>query len=72
MVFDLLFFFNLALLITHELDAIQCHEWRMFPFICQLNDELAYRVFTILHVPLLALIFWFLSRPDDRVQYGFR
>ncbi len=72
MIFDLLFYFNLALLITHELDAIQCHKWRMFPFICRLNDELAYRVFTILHVPLLALIFWFLSHPDDRVHYWFQ
>ena len=72
MIFDLLFYINLALLITHELDAIQCHEWRMFPFIWRLNDESAYRVFILLHVPLLALIFWLISRPDVHLNFWFQ
>jgi hypothetical protein len=52
------FFLGLALLLTHELDAIRCKEWRIFPGTSRLGDEAGYRTFTALHVPLYAIILW--------------
>ncbi|MCE7948466.1 MAG: hypothetical protein DYG88_13665 [Chloroflexi bacterium CFX4] len=53
---NLLFLINVAWLTAHELDAIQQHEWRFFPFLASFGDVTAYRIFTFLHVPLLVLI----------------
>ncbi len=57
-VIDLLFFINFAWLATHELDAIKHHEWRIFFYSLPLADVTAYRIFTLVHVPLFALIIW--------------
>ena len=53
---DLIFYLGIACLFTHELDAIQRHEWRIFPFLRKLKDETAFYIFTLLHIPL-----WFFS-----------
>lgn len=53
---SLLFLVNIALLNAHELDAIQQHEWRFFPFLRPFSDATAYRIFVAAHVPLLVLI----------------
>ncbi len=47
-----------ALVIGHELDAIQQKEWRIFPGTNLLPDQLGFRVFTALHVPLFMLLNW--------------
>lgn len=72
MTIDLLFYIGLALLLTHELDAVQRHEWRMFPFICKLKDDVAYYVFITLHVPLLVLLLWLMCHPSEDVRYWFQ
>ena len=69
---DLFFWLNLALLLAHELDAIRRREWRMFVFLNRLDDERAHQLFTLLHVPLFILIFWFLSRPHQPVYFWFQ
>ena len=53
---ELVFLMGLACLFTHELDAIQQHEWRFFFAWTPLSDAAAYRVFTAAHVPLFVLI----------------
>lgn len=35
------FMLGLALLLVHELDAVRCHEWRMFPGLFALSDRWA-------------------------------
>lgn len=57
---ELFFFIGLSFILTHELDAIKRHEWRIFPFTSFLNDQWGYWVFTGLHVPLFLTLFWFL------------
>ena len=57
------FYLNLALLFTHELDAIRHHEWRIFFFLKPFDDETAYRIFTGLHVPLFMMI---IALADDQ------
>ena len=47
------FLFGLALLLVHELDAVRCHEWRIFPGLSALPDRWGLRLFVLLHVPLL-------------------
>jgi len=69
---NLLFWLNLALLLVHELDAVRRQEWRMFVFLNRLDDERAHQLFALLHVPLLILIFWFLSRPHQPVYIWFQ
>ena len=54
-----LYFLTLALLTTHEIDAVKRHEWRLLPGLSRLNDEDGFNWFTALHVPLFFLIFYF-------------
>jgi hypothetical protein len=49
-------FWGLAFLMSHELDAVNCQEWRMLPLLNFLDDNVGYQVFTILHVPIFAAI----------------
>jgi hypothetical protein len=59
---DLIYVLALCFLVAHELDAIDQHEWRFF--FRFLDDRAGYRLFTTLHVPLLAIILWNIqSRP---------
>lgn len=51
---------NLTLLIIHELDAIKRKEWKMFFLLKDLSEEVAYRIFTLLHIPFLMAILYFL------------
>ncbi|CAA9569324.1 MAG: hypothetical protein AVDCRST_MAG19-2609, partial [uncultured Thermomicrobiales bacterium] len=55
------FLLGLAFLLAHEMDAIKCKEWRLFPVTSGMGDEAGYRVFTGVHVPLYALLFWGLT-----------
>lgn len=54
------FFYILALtlLITHELDAIYRHEWRIFPLLNKLDEQLSAKIFILAHIPLFFIIFW--------------
>ncbi|MCB9450771.1 MAG: hypothetical protein H6672_04995 [Anaerolineaceae bacterium] len=52
----LLFLVGLACLFTHELDAIQQHEWRFFFASSSFSDTTAYGLFAAAHVPLFVLI----------------
>jgi hypothetical protein len=54
----LFFFVGLSCILTHEMDAIRCREWRIFPLLDRLSDQSGYVVFVLLHVPLYLLLFW--------------
>lgn len=60
---DFLLFSVLGLLFTHELDAIRHHEWRLFPGLNRLRDDQGYVVFTLIHVPLFALLIALAAQP---------
>ncbi len=66
---ELLFIINLAFFMTHELDAIQRHEWRFFFALTPLSDQAAYRLFTALHIPLFVFTIW--NLPLFWFQVGF-
>jgi hypothetical protein len=54
------FWLGLAFILTHEMDAIRLHEWRMFPLTFFLPDQTGYLVFTGVHVPLYFVLFYYL------------
>lgn len=59
MITDLLFVAAFSFLLTHEMDAVRRHEWRLLPFLSRLNDdERAHELFTALHVPLYIALLW--------------
>jgi hypothetical protein len=60
---DSLFLLIVTFLFCHELDAIRHYEWRLFAFINRLDDDTAYAVFAILHMPLFGLFLWFTAHP---------
>lgn len=72
MIEDLVFYTGLSFLIAHELDAVYRHEWKMFPGLSGLSDRTGYRLFVLLHVPLLVVIFWLMFHPETRVRYAFQ
>ncbi len=68
---DLLYVSMLGFFLTHELDAIQRHEWRIFPLTTYLSDRTGRRVFVWGHIPLFALLFFYgAGDPDSAVAKG--
>jgi hypothetical protein len=61
----ILFYLGLSLLTMHEMDAIRCREWRIFPGLSLLNDKLGHIVFVFLHIPLFLFVFWQLKHSQD-------
>jgi hypothetical protein len=59
------FLLGFCLLLVHEMDAIRCKEWRVFPLTSRMGAEAGYLVFTALHVPLYALLLYGLFGGDD-------
>lgn len=57
---DILFTLGLSFLFIHEMDAIRCKEWRMFPGLSRLGDRPAEAIFILAHIPLIAAILYFI------------
>ena len=53
---DIVFYVGLGTLLTHELDAMPNHEWRVLPLIRELPDDMGMMVFVAAHVPLFAAL----------------
>jgi len=60
----IVFIFLLVLLLVHEMDAIRTKEWSMFIVLRVLDDELAYKVFTLAHIPLYLAVILILVLAD--------
>jgi hypothetical protein len=69
---NLLFIFLLSLAITHELDAIRRREWRVFIVLNKMEEEKAFQIFTLVHIPLFMAIFWLLTYPSAVVAFWFQ
>ena len=57
-VLDILYFAMVGAFFTHELDAVQRHEWRVLPLLRSLPERIGAHAFIWLHIPLLALLLW--------------
>lgn len=59
------FYAALAFILTHEMDAIRCREWAIFPGLSRLDDRTGFVVFLLLHVPLYLLLLWGVFREGE-------
>lgn len=50
------FLTGLSFLLLHEMDAVRCREWRIFPGLSMLSEESGKRVFLFSHVPLFYIL----------------
>ncbi len=50
------FYLGLSFILMHEIDAVRCKEWRIFPGLSLLNDAWGYRIFMLAHIPLFYFI----------------
>ena len=53
---NLVFYLGLAFLLTHELDAMPNHEWRVLPLTSFLSDSVGMNVFVLAHIPIFAVV----------------
>lgn len=69
----LFFFLGLSLLLMHEMDAIRCREWRIFPGMSMLSDRVGQIVFIFVHIPLFYFILWQLANSQniEKFIWGF-
>lgn len=64
-----LFSIILALLFLHEMDAVKNAEWKMFVILKNMDDEKAYRVFSLLHLPLYAVLLLILISVSQQTAF---
>lgn len=60
------FYLGLSMLLTHELDAMSNHEWRVLPFLRVLPDDIGMLIFVAIHIPILAGFLLWLPAPAHR------
>lgn len=56
---ELFYVVMLGFFLTHELDAMQRHEWRILPLTSFLPEQTGRRTLVWMHVPLFAVLFFF-------------
>ena len=62
---DIFFNLGLGLILVHEMDAIRCKEWRIFPGLSLIKDDkIGFTVFTFVHIPLFYFVFHYLFMDD--------
>ena len=59
---DHIYWALLAAFVTHELDAVRRHEWRVLPLTSFLPDRIGAEIFIWLHIPILWALLWFDQR----------
>jgi hypothetical protein len=65
---DLFLYLGLGMLLTHELDAVASHEWRILPLVRGLPDDVGMGVFVALHVPVFALLIAGVASTRPRIR----
>ncbi len=64
-----LFYLAFAGFITHELDAVHKHEWRLLFGLREMADDPARHAFVLLHVPLFAVLLGLAAHPDGGIRF---
>jgi hypothetical protein len=45
-------------MMIHEMDAVRCKEWRIFPGLSLLDDKWGFNVFMVAHIPIFYFLYW--------------
>ncbi len=65
---ELVFYVGLSCLLTHELDAMTNHEWRVLPIVRMLSESTGEFVFVVGHIPLFAGIIALVASTAERTR----
>lgn len=61
----ILFLIGISFLVVHEMDAIRCKEWRIYPGLSFLSDKVGQLIFIFAHIPLFFIVFYQLTYNSD-------
>jgi hypothetical protein len=61
----LYFYIGLTFISVHEMDAIRCREWRIFPVLSLLTDKFGQLIFIFANIPLFFFVFYKLTHPES-------
>ena len=62
---------GLVFILVHEMDAIRCKEWRIFPGLSFLNDKLGFITFIFLHIPVFYWVLLEFELNNESFRKGF-
>lgn len=65
------FLLGVTFIFLHEMDAIRCKEWRIFPGLSLLDDQKGYITFVFAHIPLVYWIFHEIYVRNENFIYYF-
>ncbi len=65
---NLIFYLGIGTLLTHELDAMPNHEWRVLPLTSWLSDESGMLVFLVFHIPLFAVLIALVASTNNKIR----
>ena len=65
---DLSFYLGFGTLLTHELDSMLNHEWRVIPIIRALPDETGQIIFVMAHIPMFAILVALVSSKNSKTR----
>ncbi|GAB4418165.1 MAG: hypothetical protein OHK0039_29340 [Bacteroidia bacterium] len=60
------FYLGLSFILLHEMDAVRCREWRIFPGLSLLGERPGFIVFILAHIPLFFWLLYALLSPGDK------
>lgn len=63
-----IFYLGLSTLLTHELDAVANHEWRVLPMLRALPDDIGMLVFVPIHIPIFTGLIALVSSPHPKTR----
>jgi hypothetical protein len=63
------FYLGISFILLHEMDAVRCHEWRIFPGLSLLKNSTGFLAFMVLHIPLFVWIL--IAQGDGAFRRGF-
>ncbi len=64
----LTFYTGLAVLFTHELDAVANREWGVLPLMNRLPEDQGFTLFLFLHIPLFATLVALAANTNEKIR----
>lgn len=65
----LVYYLVVAMLLTHEMDAVHKREWRLLFLLRKLDDATGRTAFILLHIPLIVFVLWLNTHSEAIVRY---
>lgn len=66
-----IFYTATACILIHEMDAVRCKEWRIFPGLAMLPERTSRLIFFVAHIPLFVTLLVQLHEMTYSFRFGF-